>query len=433
VNDSPGFGGFLADKFDALVSPDGAFQLGVIVLCGLGAWLLKRAVSRRMRLRAREPGEDRRRDALDTAAEHLLFPGAALALLLAARGIVSRMQSVAQWLDTALVLLAAWLVIRFARFALLRSGAAATTARSWIAVIGTTTWIVVALHLAGWLGDILNWLDQVAFAYGETRFSLLMLFRLAVSVVVLLLGALWLARFVEHKLERSQRFEVGTRIGLAKFTRFTLLALAILSSLRMAGIDLTGLAVFGGALGVGLGFGLQRIASNLVSGIILVFDRSIRPGDVVTIGDNIGEVKALRARYVVVRSRDGVETLIPNETLITTNVINWTYSDRRVRVKIPVQISYADDPGLAMGIMLDAARASPRVMREPAPACLLTAFADNGINLELRVWINDPEEGISSVRSEIYLTVWREFNNHNVTIPFPQRDVYIKSNPAPIQ
>jgi small-conductance mechanosensitive channel len=431
MNETPGFGEFLADTFDALASPDGAFQLGVIVLCALGAWLIKRSVLQRLRFRSREPGLGNRHDAWAAAAEHLLLPAAALGLLLIARGIVSRMQSVAAWLDTALVLLTAWLVIRAVAFALTRSTAGAATAKSWMTAISTTVWVIVALHLAGWLGDVLDWLDQTALVFGETRFSALMLVRLVLSVAVLLVGALWLSRAVEHRIERSQRFDVGTRIGLAKFTRFTLLALAILSSLRMAGIDLTALAVFGGALGVGLGFGLQRIASNLVSGIILVFDGSIRPGDVVTIGDSVGEIKALRARYVVVRGRDGVETLIPNETLITTNVINWTYSDRRVRIKLPVQISYADDPESAMRVMLDAARANPRVIQDPEPICLLSEFGDNGINLELRVWINDPEEGIGNIRSEIYLTVWREFKNRNITIPFPQRDVYIKNNTAP--
>lgn len=430
MNKSDGFIDFLFDKAASVLAPESVFQLSVILVCGLTAWLANRRVMRALETQTRDVAASGWRDTVVAAAERLMFPTLGLFLLLIARGIVSRVQSAAPLLDTALTLLAAFIAIRAVAFVLQRGFAHGAPTRSWVAIISTFIWAIVALHLLGWLGDILDWMDQAALVFGQTRISLLTLVRLTFSIVLLLLLALWLARWTEHRLERLSRFDVGTRIGLAKFTRFTLLALAILTSLRMAGIDLTALAVFGGALGVGLGFGLQRIASNFVSGIILVFDRSIRPGDIITVGNNMGEVKALHARYVVVRSRDGIETLIPNETLITTDVINWTYSDRRVRVKIPVQTSYADDPESAMRIMLEAARSNPRVLQDPPPVCLLTAFADSGINLELRVWINDPEEGIGNVRSEIYLMVWREFKNHNITIPFPQRDVYIKSNPA---
>ena len=171
---------------------------------------------------------------------------------------------------------------------------------------------------------------------------------------------------------------------------------------------------------------MQRIASNFISGFILIFDRSIRPGDVISVGDKFGWVQELRARYIVVRDRDGVETLIPNENLVTTDVINWSYTDRSVRLKVPVQISYSDDPEQAMALMLEAARATPRVMQDPPPVCRLMEFADNGIALEARVWILDPENGVSNVRSDVNLGIWKRFNEAGITIPFPQRDVYIK-------
>ena len=217
----------------------------------------------------------------------------------------------------------------------------------------------------------------------------------------------------------------STRVGLAKVTRLVLIVLAVLIALNASGIDLTALAVFGGALGVGLGFGLQRIASNFVSGFILLFDRSIKPGDVISIDESFGWVEALHSRYVVVRDRDGVERLIPNENLITSVVTNWSYTDRNVRMKIPVQISYADDPEQAMALMLEASEQCARVLAEPAPAARLMAFGDNGINLELRVWVTDPEEGLGNVRSEINLSIWRAFKQHGITIPFPQRDVHL--------
>ena len=196
------------------------------------------------------------------------------------------------------------------------------------------------------------------------------------------------------------------------------------------GIDLTALTVFGGALGVGLGFGLQRIASNFISGFIVLFDRSIRPGDVITIGDKLGWVQELHARYVVVKDRDGVERLIPNEMLITNEVINWSYSDRNVRLKIPVSISYNNDPEQALALLAAAARANPRVLAEPAPTTRLMAFGDNGIELELRVWLQDPEAGLGSVRSDINLAIWRAFKAAGIVIPYPQRDLHIRSGLA---
>ena len=201
-------------------------------------------------------------------------------------------------------------------------------------------------------------------------------------------------------------------------------------ALNAVGIDLGALTVFGGALGVGIGFGLQRIASNFISGFILVFDGSIRPGNVISINDKFGWVQELRARYIVVRDRDGVETLIPNENLITTEVINWSYSDPRVRLKLPVQVSYADDPEQAMQILIGASEASGRVLRDPAPAARLMGFGEHGIDLELRVWIYDPQEGVANVRSDINLNIWKRFREAGITIPFPQHDLYVKELPA---
>ena len=215
------------------------------------------------------------------------------------------------------------------------------------------------------------------------------------------------------------------QVGIVKFSKFFLITLAGLLTFEAAGIDLTTLTVFGGALGVGLGFGLQRIASNFISGFILIFDRSIKPGDVITIGNQFGWVEELRARYLVVRNRDGVETLIPNENLITSEVVNWSYSDRNVRLKIPVQVSYSDDPEQAMQIMEEAARRCARVLTQPAPVARLMEFGDNGIALEARVWISDPEIGIANVLSEVNLGIWRGFKEAGITIPFPQRDVHV--------
>jgi len=217
------------------------------------------------------------------------------------------------------------------------------------------------------------------------------------------------------------------QVMLTKVSKFSLYGLAILFALKAVGIDLTAFAVFSGAIGVGIGFGLQKIFSNFISGFILLFDRSIRPGDVITIGDRFGWVQSLNARYVVVRDRDGVETLIPNENLITSEVTNWSYSDRAVRHRIPVQISYDNDPEQAMALLLEACQDKPRVLQTPEPAARLIGFGDNGIDLELRIWIDDPESGVANVVSDVNLSIWKSFKRENISIPYPQRDVRIVS------
>jgi small-conductance mechanosensitive channel len=211
-----------------------------------------------------------------------------------------------------------------------------------------------------------------------------------------------------------------------------LVSLGVLLGIRASGVDLSVLTVFTGAIGLGLGFGLQAIASNFVSGFVLLMDRSIKPGDVIsftghtgTSTENFGWVQELRGRYVVVRDRDGVDTLVPNQHLITNPVINWSYSDRRVRLKLPVRISYRDDPEVALKVLLDAASGNTRILHEPAPVSRLMQFGDNGMDLELRFWISDPENGVNNVRSEVNRAIWQLFKEHHVTIPVTQREVHV--------
>ena len=299
--------------------------------------------------------------------------------------------------------------------------------KAWENLISTSIWIVVALHLLSFLPAVLTALDDIAMQIGDNRISLLTAGQLVLSVALLWMLALWIARLIEGRLARAEYVNASMQVALTKLSKFVLLVVAFVLALDTVGIDLTALKVFGGALGVGLGFGLQRIASNFISGFIVLFDRSIRPGDVISIQDTFGWVQELHARYIVVRDRDGVERLIPNETLITTEVINWSYTDRNVRLKVPVSVSYDDDPEQALQLLLKAAFANPRVLAEPAPAARLIAFGDNGIELELRVWIQDPQGGVANVRSDINRAIWREFKAAGITIPYPQRDLHIRS------
>ncbi len=296
-----------------------------------------------------------------------------------------------------------------------------------------TIWLTMVLHLLGWLAPLLKLLEALAVTFGESRISLLMVIKLILIIILAFTLALWLAEVINQKMKNSRFISPSMQVGLSKFAKFFLITSAFLFALNAVGINLSSLAIFGGALGVGLGFGLQRIASNFISGFILVFDRSIKPGDIITVGDKFGWVEQLNARYVVLRNRQGVDTLIPNENLITTEVINWSYADPNVRLEVKVSISYHDDPELAMALMMKCANASPRVLTLPEPSVRLMEFGENGINLQLRVWIADMENGTASVKSEINLAIWRAFKANHISMPFPQRDLHLKSGwPAEI-
>jgi small-conductance mechanosensitive channel len=333
-------------------------------------------------------------------------------------------------LRLAVPLLLSLAAIRLAVYVLRKGLQPGPAVKAWEHLISTSIWILVALHLIGWLPDVIKALDAFGYSFGNIRISVYTVLQLSVAIGLLMVLATWLSKVIERALSRSTYISAGVKIGLSKTIKFGLYVVAAIIALNAVGIELGALAVFGGALGVGLGFGLQRIASNFISGFILVFDRSIRPGDVISINEKFGWVQELRARYIVVRDRDGVETLIPNENLITTEVINWSYSDEQVRLKLPVQISYGDDPEQAMDILLKAAEASSRVLASPEPAARLMGFGDNGIELELRVWIRDPQQGVANVRSDVNLAIWKGFREAGITIPFPQQDLYVKELPG---
>jgi Small-conductance mechanosensitive channel len=358
-----------------------------------------------------------------------MFPFTMLIVVLSGRAILQAQEFTTAVLNIAVPLLLSLAAIRFLVYGLRKGFPVTPMLKAWENIIGFTIWALVALHLLGWLPAVLEAMDELAVNVGSARISLLSSLKLVMLIGLLMTLAFWISGVLERRMKASTHVTPALQVALAKFSKFFLLTLAFLLALNAVGIDFTALTVFGGALGVGIGFGLQRIASNFISGFILVLDRSIKPGDVISIGDKFGWVEELRARYIVVRNRDGVETLIPNENLITSEVINWSYTDRHVRVRIPVQISYNDDPEQAMALMLEAASAAERVVADPAPTVRLQEFADNGILLELRVWIDDPEAGVGGVRSAINLAIWRAFKQAGISFPYPQRDLYIKEMP----
>lgn len=412
-----------------LTEPTTWWQLLALAVATLCASLINFRLQQR--LRARELQSTGLRHIAIRSIQRLLWPLTALAVLLPITAILARNGLPHQLLDIAVPILLALALIRLMVYILRKTFTVNPLLKSSESFLAALIWAGVVLHLLGWLPAVIGLLDSLALTLGELRISLLSVLELLLLVALSFTLALWLSELINRSLLRSDHISPSMRVGFSKFSRFALITLAFLLALTAVGINLSSLAIFGGALGVGLGFGLQRIVSNFVCGFILVMDRSIKPGDVITVGDNFGWVDALNSRYLVVRNREGVDTLIPNENLITSEVINWSYADTNIRLIIKVQISYDDDPEQAMALMLDCANASSRVLADPEPTARLMEFADSGIALQLRVWIADPQNGTANVRSDINLAIWRAFKENRITIPYPQRDMHIKSMPAP--
>jgi small-conductance mechanosensitive channel len=325
-------------------------------------------------------------------------------------------------IDTVSSLLTAWVIIRFST-SLLRDS-------NLTRLISTLAWSAAALHILNLLGPTIELMDRMAVTLGGVRLSLLLLIKGVIVFAVLLKVAFSASGLLEKRLMSLEDLTPSVQVLLTKALKVTLLALAVLVALGTVGIDLSAFAFIGGAIGVGIGFGLQKVVSNLISGVILLLDKSIKPGDVIEVGDSYGHIHSLGARYVSVVTRDGFEYLIPNEDLITQQVINWSFSDKLVRLKIGVGVSYSSDVRKAMDLMVKAAVNIDRVLKRPGPVCQLKNFGDNSVDLELRIWIGDPEKGISNVSSAVRLAIWDSFAENGIEIPFPQRDVYIKSQPG---
>jgi len=353
----------------------------------------------------------------------LVLPLSALVLVLAGRAVLVHFQPNISLLNLAIPLLTAMAIITFVvhlqRLVFAPGSLLATFERTIVWIV----WIGFALYVLGLAPGILEYFDSVGFKFGGRRISLLLIAQAVIWVVIALLLALWVGRLLEDRLMSAQGMDMTLRVMLTKLMRALLVLVAVLVVLPLVGIDLTALSVFGGALGVGLGFGLQKIASNYISGFIILLDRSVTIGDLVTIEKHTGRLSKMTARYVVVRALDGTEAIIPNETVITSAVINQSYTDRKVAIAMSVQISYESDLELAMQILREVAKRHPRVLPEPVPAVLIKAFADNGIDLELAAWVEDPEQGKTNLRSEIYYGIWQEFKARGVVIPYPQREV----------
>ena len=407
--------GLLAD----LREPDIVWQL-----LGLAACLLLAKAVERLLLRGRGAGGGRAWELGREGLRRIAFPLLAVLLVLVARAAAQPFAHTGL-LSLAVPLLGSLALIRMVFYVLRVSLAGAAWLAQFERIFAGLVWILVALHITGLLGDVVAALDAVSFGAGKEKLTLWRLLHGAAAVAATVLLALWASSAIEARLNAVAGLDGNLRVVFARLAKALLILLAVLIGLPMVGIDLTTLSVFGGALGVGLGMGLQRIASNYVSGFIILLDNSIRIGNVIAVGSDRGEVTRITTRYTVLRDPSGVEALVPNELLVGSVVRNESYSDPRVRVALGLQVAYGTDLEQAMALMVDAARAQPRVLAEPAPQVLLKGFGDSGIELELGVWIADPAQGTGQLRSDINLAVWRGFRAAGIEIPYPQREVRV--------
>ena len=399
------------------------WQIGALVLCLAGGWFAHRAVASGSLDPMDSSGESTLRLPMG-GLRRLAFPLTALALVLAARAILQNWLP-ASLLDLAVSLLTALVLVRITIYMLRHIFAPGGWLRSSERYIAWTVWLGFVVYIGGLWPALRGLLHDIGFSFGEQRVSLLLVLQGLLSITITVLLALWLGRLIETRLMGASALNVNLRVMFTKLAQALLLLVAILIALPAVGIDLTVLSVFGGMLGVGIGFGLQKIASNYISGFIILLDRSVSIGDLITVDKYTGQLTKMTARYVVMRAMDGTETIVPNETMITSPVVNHSYTDKRVRVGVPVQVAYESDLEVVGRVLVEAAKRHPRVLPEPVPKMLIREFADNGINVEIGVWITDPQDGLANLRSDLYFDIWREFRAHDIEIPYPQRTVRV--------
>ncbi|MCK9259838.1 MAG: mechanosensitive ion channel [Azoarcus sp.] len=396
-------------------------QLAVIVCALAVGWFIQQAWDRRLLKLDPELFNAARRFG-QHGAKRVLFPLSALLLVVAARGVLARYQPV-HLLNLAVPLLTSLAVVRFIVFTLRQ----AVGRTSWLGVLekffSAVVWSVVALYILGWLPEVIAGLDSMSIILGGQKLSAWTLMKGVTMVLLTLLVAMWLAGVLERRMAAAKGIDASVRLVLTRATRALLTLVAFLVALPMVGINLTTLSVFGGALGVGLGFGLQKIAANYVSGFIILIDRSLRIGNLISVGAERGVVKEITTRYTVIRAPNGIESIVPNEVLVSSVVQNETFTDTQVALPLAFQVGYDADLDQALQILVAVAAGQPRVLADPPPRAYLTGFGDNGIDLRLGCWIADPQEGTLAITSEINMEVWRRFKAAGIGIPYPQREV----------
>ncbi|MDQ6618396.1 MAG: mechanosensitive ion channel [Pseudomonadota bacterium] len=410
----------------ALATQRGWIELALVAACALIAWAADLRFEKRRSADA--PGASKVALSLRGFA-HALFPLVAFVLLFVARAGY-RLYATPLFLDIALPLAIAFAAIRLLIYALRRLFPDQRWLPAWERGLTVAVLAVLVLHYVGVLPTVAAELDRVYVPIGKDEVSVLAMTKGLSLVLVTLVATLWASGMIEQRLMHSETLEGNLRVVLAKFVRAVLLIVAVLLSLQAVGIDLTVLTVFGGALGVGIGLGLQKLASNYIAGFTILLDRSIRIGDLVTVDNRYGMVAKVTSRYVVVRSLDGIEAIVPNETLVTTTVLNHSYTTKDVRIAVTAQVTYDADVDEALRLMEEAAASEPRILKTPPARAYMAKFAENGIDLELGAWISDPEAGQLDLKSNLNRKILSTFRMQRIAMSAPPRELKVMTAPS---
>jgi small-conductance mechanosensitive channel len=396
--------------------PNFVWQLVALAACIGAGWLISRWWL------ARHHKVDGGR--LHDAGARLVFPVSALVLVSVTKLVLQNFIHI-NLFRVAIPLLGSMALVRAVVFVLRQAFPKATWLTTWERIIASFVWGWLALYITDLAPHVIDALEGVVFPLGAQRINLWMILQGIITVFLTVVVALWIAGVIEARLMRVDSVDTNLRIVGVRVAKSLLTVAALVTGLTMAGIDMTAFSVFTGALGVGLGLGMQRIASNYVSGFIILLDHSIHIGDIVQIGADSGQVTRITTRYTVLKHPAGTEFIVPNEALISNVVQNQSYSDTRMRLSTTVGVAYDSDLEQAMRVMQEAAAAQPRVLADPAPRALLTMFADSTITIELGFWIADPEEGKGNIISDVNMAIWQAFRDNDIRIPFPQREVRV--------
>ncbi len=410
-----------------LVLPSRLYQVGILLACILIAWGLKRWIEPRFTqwLRTLEGRPKWQLRLLVMIRQRLgliifaILVSAAAQIMAEISPFPSRRYMLELASAISVAVLAVGFAARFIHNATLRR------------IVTWALWVFVVLYYTGLIDEFTQVLDSVALNMGDFHLSLLTVVQAVIALGVLFAIARLLSQTATKTIKSNSDISPSMQVLAVKFLQVVLFGAAFFIGLKMVGVDLTGLAVLSGAIGVGLGFGLQKVVSNLVSGVIILLDKSIKPGDVISVGGTFGWINALGARYVSITTRDGREYLIPNEDLITGQVVNWSHSNDFVRLDIHFGTAYGDDPHEVRRLAIEAAKSVDRVLSTRPPVCHITGFGDSSVDYILRFWISDPTGGLTNIRGNVFLSLWDAFQAAGISIPFPQREVRMLEDDAP--
>lgn len=416
------------DTLADLHAPSMLWQIGTIVLCIILGSLLARIL--RGTLARRELSLRLMRFGVESFSR-VLSPILALGLIAIARPILAQWHPV-DLLHVAIPLVGSFALIRLVFYVLHKAFAYGGRAGSFLLLFeklfATVVWIGVAIYIVGWWPGMIQYLETTTVPVGRNPASLLAIVQAGASVAVTLILALWVGAIMEERLMQLDTMHSSLRAVMARMGRATLILVAVLVSLSLVGIDLTVLSVFGGALGVGIGLGLQKLVSSYVSGFVILLERSLAIGDMVTVDKFAGRVTRINTRYTVLRAGDGIETVIPNEMLVSSPVQNFSLTDRFIRLSTQVTVGYETDVDLVLGLLERVSADIPRVVNDPAPRAFLLRFGADGLELELGFWISDPENGRFGVMSDVNRAIWKALQEHQINIPYPQRELRLIDN-----